>query len=431
MDKLTLALNGIIVGTLEKAGGGEMSFVYHESWLERAGSRAISLSLPLQAAKFRGSVVYNFFDNLLPDNEHIRNRIQARFHIPTRQPFDLLSRIGSDCVGAIQLYPEGEPVSPVTEIHAQPLSDTDIEQLLQGYKEAPLGMGAEIDDFRISIAGAQEKTALLWYRNQWHRPQGSTPTSHILKLPIGYIANNGIDLSESVENEWLCLKIAEKFGFPVARAEIARFGAQKVLIVERFDRRWSQDASWLMRLPQEDFCQALGVAPALKYESDGGPGIASAMKLLLGSQQVAKDRDTFFKSQILFWMLAAIDGHAKNFSLYIEPGSAYRMTPLYDVMSAYPLMHPLGIPAKKAKMAMALQGSNRHFHWSRILPRHFVSMAQRVDYPGENIVRMMAELKEQTGSVIEEVKSLLPDDFPEKISSAIFDGLQRQADRLP
>ncbi|MDF1895296.1 type II toxin-antitoxin system HipA family toxin [Rahnella contaminans] len=431
MDKLTLALNGITVGTLEKASGGEMSFVYHESWLNRAGARAISLSLPLQTAKFRGAVVYNFFDNLLPDNEQIRSRIQARFAIRTKQPFDLLSRIGGDCVGAVQLYPENSQVTPVTEIHAQPLSDEEVEHLLQGYKEAPLGMEAEVDDFRISLAGAQEKTALLWYRDQWHRPQGSTPTSHILKLPIGYIANNGIDLSESVENEWLCLKIAEKFGFPVARSEIASFGTQKVLVVERFDRRWSQDGSWLMRLPQEDFCQALGVAPALKYQSDGGPGIAAAMKLLLGSQQVLRDRELFFKSQILFWMLAAIDGHAKNFSVYIEPGSAYRMTPLYDVMSAFPLMHPQGIPAKKAKMAMAVLGKNRHFHWDRILPRHFGTTALRVDFPQESVVRMMAEMKEKTPQVIKDVAALLPAGFPVKISEAIFAGLKSQASRLP
>jgi serine/threonine-protein kinase HipA len=431
MDKLTLALNGIAVGTLEKGGSGEMSFVYHQSWLDRPGARAISLSLPLQADKFRGAVVYNFFDNLLPDNEQIRSRIQARFHIPTKQPFDLLSRIGGDCVGAIQLYPEGDQVAPVTEIHAQPLGEKDIEQLLQGYKDAPLGMEADIEDFRISLAGAQEKTALLWYRDQWHRPQGSTPTSHILKLPIGYIANNGIDLSESVENEWLCLKIAEKFGFSVARSEIASFGAQKVLVVERFDRRWSQDGSWLMRLPQEDFCQALGVAPALKYESDGGPGIARAMKLLLGSQRAGADRDMFFKSQILFWMLAAIDGHAKNFSVYIEPGSAYRMTPFYDVMSAFPLMHRQGIPAKKAKMAMAVLGKNRHFHWDRILPRHFVTTAQRVEYSKENVSAMMTEMKEKTEQVIADVEAIIPANFPAKISDAIFAGLRHQAARLP
>lgn len=432
MNILTVALNGIAVGALAKGVGSDMTFTYYPDWLSRPGARAISLSLPLQRATYRGDVVYNFFDNLLPDNDGIRSRIQARFRIATKQPFDLLTSIGGDCVGAIQLYPVDTPVAPVTDIHAEALDNDEVEALLQGYREAPLGMATDREDFRISLAGAQEKTALLWYKNQWHRPQGSTPTSHIFKLPIGYIANNSIDLSDSVENEWLCLKIAEKYGFTVAQAEISRFNSQKVLIVERFDRRWSRsDKPWLMRLPQEDFCQALGIAPALKYESDGGPGIEKSMALLLGSQQAIQDRDTFFKSQILFWMLAAIDGHAKNFSVFIEPDSAYRMTPLYDVISAFPFMGPAGISVQKANMAMAVLGRNRHFQWHKILPRHYFSSARQVGYPQESVAAMMSEMKANTERVIAEVEALLPDDFPERISNAIFAGLRSQAARLP
>lgn len=259
MEKLRVALNGTVVGALEKHAGGAMSFVYQEEWLEQAGARAISLSLPLQPEPFRGDAVYNFFDNLLPDSELIRSRLQVRFRTATKQPFDLLSSIGSDCVGAIQLYPEHADVAPVKQVNAVPVSDEEIEQLLLGYREAPLGMEAGIDDFRISLAGAQEKTALLWFGNRWCRPQGSTPTSHIIKLPIGHIAHNNLDLSASCENEWLCLRMAEQFGLAVAQAKLARFGEQKALIVERFDRRWARDNSWLIRLPQEDFCQALGV----------------------------------------------------------------------------------------------------------------------------------------------------------------------------
>ncbi|NHB93850.1 type II toxin-antitoxin system HipA family toxin [Photorhabdus cinerea] len=431
MNKLVVALNGTVAGLLEKSAGGVMLFTYHESWLSRPGARAISLSLPLQSEPYRGDVIYNFFDNLLPDNEQIRSRIQSHFHIPTKQPFDLLSHIGADCVGAIQLYPEGYDVASVTEIHAEPLSEYEIERLLQGYKSAPLGMESEFDDFRISIAGAQEKTALFWYKNKWHRPYGTTPTSHIIKLPIGYISVNNIDLRESCENEWLCLKIAEKFGLPVAKSELTNFGEQKVLIVERFDRRWSKDRSWLMRLPQEDFCQALGIAPALKYEAGGGPSIKESMKLLIGSQQALEDRDIFFKSQILFWMLAAIDGHAKNYSLFLEPGDTYRMTPLYDILSAFPLMNSGGIPRKKAKMAMALIGKNRHFVWYHILPRHFISTAQAVNYSQEKVVAMMSEMKQKTERVIEEVQALIPENFPLNISEPIFSGLRRQAAKLP
>lgn len=425
---LTVAMNGDVVGTLYRDGSGAMSFQYVPEWLSEPGARAISLSLPLQHSRIRGKEVFNFFSNLLPDSEAIIARMQARFHVETAHPFDLLASVGRDCVGAIQLYPPGSDIPSVMETLAEPLDDSQIETLLDGYQIAPLGM-EEGADFRISLAGAQEKTALLWYQARWQRPQGSTPTSHIFKLPIGRIEQNNIDLSESCENEWLCLRIARAFGFPVANAELAVFGQKKVLVVERFDRRWSRDG-WLLRLPQEDFCQALGVAPALKYESHGGPGIADAMKLLLGSRVATQDREIFFKTQILFWMLAAIDGHGKNFSLFIEPESSFRMTPLYDVMSAFPIFETGGIPLKKAKMAMALQGKNRQYHFSMIQPRHFISTAEHVGFSPQMAFDLMQEMAARTEDVIATVTAELPADFPQQISDAIFNGLSHQAARI-
>jgi len=428
-QRLTVAMNGDVVGTLHRDGSGAMSFQYAPEWLAEPGSRAISLSLPLQHGRIRGAQVFNFFSNLLPDSEAIIARMQARFQVETAHPFDLLASVGRDCVGAIQLYPPGQEIPPVTDIVAEPLDDDQIAALLEGYQMAPLGMTEEDADFRISLAGAQEKTALLWYQARWQRPQGSTPTSHIFKLPIGRIEQNNIDLSESCENEWLCLRIAKAFGFPVAQAEMATFGRKKVLIIERFDRRWAS-SGWLMRLPQEDFCQALGVSPALKYESHGGPGIADAMKLLLGSRLAGQDRELFFKAQILFWMLAAIDGHGKNFSLFIEADSAFRMAPLYDVISAFPLFDAGGIPVKKAKMAMALQGKNRQYHFAMIQPRHFISTAAFAGYSQEAVRRLLAEMAERTGDVIASVRAELPSDFPMQVSEAIFKGLASQAARI-
>ncbi|NWC62613.1 type II toxin-antitoxin system HipA family toxin [Cedecea sp. P7760] len=425
---LTVAMNGDVVGTLYRDGSGAMSFQYVPEWLSEPGARAISLSLPLQHSRIRGKEVFNFFSNLLPDSEAIIARMQARFHVETAHPFDLLASVGRDCVGAIQLYPSGSDIPSVMETLAEPLDDSQIETLLDSYQMAPLGM-EEGADFRISLAGAQEKTALLWYQARWQRPQGSTPTSHIFKLPIGRIEQNNIDLSESCENEWLCLRIARAFGFPVANAELAVFGQKKVLVVERFDRRWSRDG-WLLRLPQEDFCQALGVAPALKYESHGGPGIADAMKLLLGSRVATQDREIFFKTQILFWMLAAIDGHGKNFSLFIEPESSFRMTPLYDVMSAFPIFETGGIPLQKAKMAMALQGKNRQYHFSMIQPRHFISTADHVGFSPKTAFDLMQEMAARTEEVIATVTAELPADFPQQISDAIFNGLSHQAARI-
>ncbi|MGL6518456.1 type II toxin-antitoxin system HipA family toxin [Aeromonas caviae] len=426
---LTVAMNGEVVGTLYRAGNGAMSFQYTPEWVSEPGSRPISLSLPLSHSRMRGSEVFNFFSNLLPDSEAIIARMQARFHVETTHPFDLLASVGRDCVGAIQLYPPGIDLPAVTETLAEPLDDAQIELLLEGYQEAPLGMAEDVD-FRISIAGAQEKTALLWHQGRWQRPQGSTPTSHIFKLPIGRIVQNNIDLRESCENEWLCLRIAKAFGFDVANANLAAFGQKRVLIVERFDRRWSRNGEWLLRLPQEDFCQALGIAPALKYESHGGPGIADAMRLLLGSRLAPKDREQFFKSQILFWMLAAIDGHGKNYSIFIEPASSFRMTPLYDVMSAFPIFESGGIAAQKAKMAMALLGKNKQYHFTNIQPRHFISTAAKVGFSPDTAALLMREMAADTDSVISAVTAELPVGFPEHISNAIFSGLSAQAAKL-
>jgi serine/threonine-protein kinase HipA len=127
------------------------------------------------------------------------------------------------------------------------------------------------------------------------------------------------------------------------------------LIVERFDRKKAPDGNYWLRLPQENMCQATGMPPSAKYETDGGPGMKTILELLRGSTRQDQDRRTFFKAQILFWMLAAIDGHAKNFSIFLERESTYRMTPLYDVLSAWPVIGTSAnhLPRHDVMMAMA------------------------------------------------------------------------------
>ena len=421
-ETLNVLMNGRLVGFWYRSTTGATTFQYAEEWLATPGARPLSLSLPLRSKIYEGQQVYNFFDNLLPDRKAIRDRMQTRFQVSTNQPFDLLSAVGGDCVGAVQLCDQ-QPGPDIKTVFKQILTEADIAQLLRGYRMSPLGMTKAVDDFRISIAGAQEKTALLWHNQQWCLPTGPTPTSHIFKLPIGVIHNNNIDLSESCENEWLCLKIAKAFGFPVAKADIQWFEDVKVLVVERFDRRWSTDGSWLLRLPQEDMCQALGVAPSRKYQADGGPGIVEIMNLLLGSQQPRVDREQFFRTQVLFWLLSATDGHAKNFSIYLEPSGRYRLTPLYDLMSVYPLMASQAIFRQKAKMAMALKGKKNRYEWSQIQPRHFLSTAKAVNFPQERAELLLQDMFEQTEIVVSKVAAQLPSGFPSHISEPIFEGM--------
>ena len=428
---LQVLMNGILVGKLKKNKTGGLVFQYESSWLAQKGARPISLSLPLTEIPYSGDIVYNFFDNLLPDNENIRNRIQRRFKTKTNEPFDLLAKIGNDCVGAIQICAE-ESNKDIKLIKANPLSDKKISGILQNYQSAPLGMEEDIDEFRISLAGAQEKSAFLKYKGQWCEPIGTTATSHIFKLPIGVItqARVSINLKESCENEWLCSKITEAFGIPVAETTIREFEGVKVLIVERFDRKMSKDKSWLMRLPQEDFCQALGYSSNQKYQYHGGPSIADIMNFLLYSANASYDRDIFFKSQILFYLLAATDGHAKNFSIFIEAGGNYRLTPLYDILSVYPLIKKGEIQKQKIKMSMALKGKSNHYKWDEIQYRYFIQTAKTAGYPTERAEELIAYMTSKVDSVIEQVSQKLPEEFPQKISQPIFKGLKDTAKKL-
>lgn len=426
---LKILMNGLLVGNLEKSSSGGLSFIYDKDWLSTPGARPISLSLPLVDRPFFGDLVYNFFDNLLPDNQKIRAKIQTRFNVITNHPFDLLSQIGKDCVGAIQLVEDDDKLFQ-QEIKFQSLNSADIAELLRGYQKYPLGMTEDLSDFRISIAGVQEKIGLLFYQNKWAIPLEDTPTSHIFKLPIGIIPHQQLDLTDSCENEWLCAQIAKAFGLNVAYSEIAYFEECKVLIVERFDRKVSQNGRWLMRLPQEDCCQALGFSSNLKYQSDGGPGIKEMMNLFLGSSHAVRDRDSFFKTQILFWLLAAIDGHAKNFSLFIESQGQYHSTPLYDIMSAYPLITRKQLQPQKIKMAMALRGKNNHYLWHSTHSRHFIETAKYSNYSSERAEKILSQMLEQVDSVIQSVSSALPKNFPLSIAEPIFKGLQQAKDRF-
>lgn len=357
------------------------------------------------------------------------SRSKTHLIIITLQPFDLLASIGHDCVGAIQLCRDDQ-AAQVKSIRSKVMSTNQIADLLRNYQQAPLGMNSADTDFRISIAGAQEKTALLLKKGRWHMPLGSTPTTHIFKLPIGFIAHQRIDLRNSCENEWLCSKIAAAFGLPTAPVEICQFKDVKVLVIERFDRKIAENGTWIMRFPQEDLCQALGYSPAFKYQADGGPGIKEIMSLLLGAENANENRERFFRSQILFWLLAAIDGHAKNFSIFIKVGGRFQLTPLYDIFSAYPLLVEKQLQKQKIKMAMALRGQQNHYVWYNVQRRHFLSTAKAVQFSVSTGEKILDEMLAQVEDVIHMVSKDLPTSFPSSIAEPIFNGMMNCRSRL-
>lgn len=412
----------------------EPSFTYDESWFASPAFRSLSLSLPAIPGNrvVKGSIVNDFFDNLLPDNEVIRKRLQSKFRAADTGAYALLAAVGRDCVGAVQLLPPGETPDNLETIDAVALDEIGVERLIQQAITTPSALVPEDDgDLRLSIAGAQEKTALLWHTGRWCKPLHATPTTHIFKLPMGLVGNRRADMTTSVENEWLCSRILHAFEIPVAESVITTFGQTKALVVARFDRTMARAGTHWLRLPQEDFCQATGTPGAHKYETDGGPGMERIATLL--GQSIARDADirTFLKTQLLFWMLRATDGHAKNFSIFLQAGDRYRLTPMYDVLSAWPIIGKGEnlIPRQRVKMAMAWLGKNRHYLADSLMRRHIDATALKCGY-GMNADDVVDELIAATPQVIDRVAQELPQGFPQQLIDSIFDGLLDSSRRL-
>ena len=418
-------------GNGEKTGIEELS--YAQSWGESEQGRPLSLSLPFTPGnqKIRGDSVKFYFDNLLPDSESIRNRLAVKFSASSTSPFDLLVELGRDCIGAIQLLKPNEKPTDIYQISTKSVSDKKIAEILRNTVMPNNLLNKDNDNFRISLAGAQEKTAFLWHNNQWCIPLGATPTTHIFKLPLGLAGNISADLN-SVENELLCSKILAGFDIPVAYCDIGQFEDQKVLIVERFDRIYSEDESWIIRLPQEDFCQTSAVSPLQKYQKDGGPGISDCMKILDASSQSAKDKHTFFAVQVIFWLLFATDGHAKNYSIKHISRDTYEMTPIYDVLSIFPILGPKQdqITRRKATLAMAVRGSKNYYELDRIMKRHFITQANSVEISTEESINIIDGIILATPTVIKHVYTLLPEGFNKSLADSILQGMKAQAVKL-
>ena len=433
-------MNGAHVGTWSTAPHGQEVLEYAEEWRDGALGRPLSLSLPLLAGgqALRGEVVRNYFENLLPDSKQLRERIARRHHTDSTQAFDLLAEVGRDCAGALQILPFGTVPAGITKVDATPLTEKEVASRIRNMLAPAALAQEEDDDFRISIAGAQEKTALTFFDDRWCLPHGATPTTHILKLPLGLVGGQQYDLRDSVENEWLCARILQAFGLPVADCQPLQFEDVKVLSVKRFDRtRWTspEGDERLVRLPQEDMCQATGNPPWMKYESDGGPGMDAIFKLLRNSSERGHDLLVFFQTQVLFWMLCATDGHAKNFSIFLQPGGRYRSTPLYDVLSAYPVLGKKTgqISPFKAKMAMAFRSTNVYYRMREIQRRHLLAVGSRhgvVGAVGETVDEVLDSIAERTPGVIAAVSAQLPKDFPAYVAEAIFQGLAQAAKKL-
>ena len=419
---LNVSLNGRHVGQLNRRPSGATEFAYDDTWLGWRHAIPVSLSMPLSDETYRGAVVNAVFENLLPDSKQVRQRVAERVGADGTDAFNMLEKIGRDCVGALQFLPvDMEPLSSGA-IEGEELSTRAVGALLGSLEHAPLGLDAE-GDFRISVAGAQEKTALLFHEGRWIKPHGTSPTTHIIKPQIGHVstASGVVDLSNSVENEYYCLRLLAAFGMDVARTEIRRFAGVTALVVERFDRRWASDGR-LLRIPQEDLCQSMGVPPTKKYQNEGGPGIAAIADVLRGSDRPLVDVGALYKAQILFWLIGATDGHAKNFSIFLKPGGGFELTPLYDVLSLQPSVDERQHRLSQFKLAMAV-GARLHYRVRDIHGRHFVETGRSIGLSLDAIHAAFGEVHDRFRDAFQTVERALP-----RAAAHIHDSVQAGAE---
>lgn len=432
--RLSVYQNGEIVAYLSKQPSGAIDFIYADEWLSNERAYPVSLSLPLREDAFKGAPVVAVFENLLPDSEKLKSRVAEKVGADGTDAYSLLAQIGRDCAGALQFFPEDADIdfSDLHSIKGEIINDEEIESVLNNLARIPLGLDGE-HDFRISVAGAQEKTALLYNKGKWFRPFGTTPTTHILKTQIRELPS-GVDLSNSVENEFYGLAAMEAFGLPVNKAEIKTFGKTKSLVIERFDRAWTKDGI-LLRIPQEDCCQALSIPPSRKYQSDHRPAnekqpsMIGILNLLRGSDQPVEDQKAFLKAQIVFWLIGATNGHGKNFSIFLGQDGRFTLTPFYDVLTAQPFFDSRQIERKKMKMAMSV-GDNNHYKMEEIHGWHFVQTVQKAGLPGYVAIEALEEISDMAENAMKTIEENLPPDFPEEIHVSVMRGMKSRLSSL-
>lgn len=348
--ELIVLLGENIIGAVIQNKQGRLKFTYDDKWRTADGAYPLSLSMPLAAAEHGHAVIDAFIWGLLPDNEFVLAQWARKYQVSARNAFALISNVGEDCAGAVQFVrPERvDKVLGAGDGDIEWIDEDEIAKRLAALRADHSAWRRPQDTGQFSLAGAQPKTALLFEGGRWGVPSGRLPTTHILKPPTG-------EFDGHAENEHLCLLLAKRLGVPAASSSIMRFGDEMAIVIERYDRRKTNKG--IIRVHQEDVCQALGLPPTSKYQNEGGPGVADIIALLRETSTApSEDTDTMIKAIALNWLIVGTDAHAKNYSLLIGAGGRARLAPLYDVASALPYEE---FDSQKLKLAMKIGGEYR------------------------------------------------------------------------
>ncbi|HGS4462630.1 TPA: HipA domain-containing protein [Vibrio metschnikovii] len=408
--------NNMLVGQFVQQSKTNFSFSYTDEWLAYDSAFPLSLSLPLVRGECSSFNALNFIHNLLPDLKEERLSLAQSVGVQSNDVFTLLSKISHDCTGGISFTESREP--PKIGWKYREISASELNELVTQRKSFLPFFG----DCRPCISGTQRKTTLTRLNGKWYVPQEKSLSSHIIKFPMDVIAqsNSVLDMSGSVENEFICTQIAKELGFKVPDIEIitAESGA-KALAVKRFDRCFGDGV--VTRRHQEDFCQILGVPEHQKYQSENNLSVSKIVDVLSLSAQSKANNHDFFKFMILQCLLGATDGHLKNFSVHIAPGGHYKLAPFYDLLSAYPAVSATGLNKRKLKLAMGLQASRGYkYHISKICLRHIEQTASQFGISNAECHEIVFAFLAQFSSALSSIDNRFPEKEFSRVKDAIF-----------
>lgn len=433
MTELAVLLDGHDVGRVRR-NGDRLLFDYNDDWRLSPDAYPLSLSMPLVAARHGHDSIAAYLWGLLPDDERVLNRWARQFGVSSRNPFALLGEVGEDCAGAVQLVPP-ERIDAMRNPAAgaiQWIDEDDIEARL-AVLVAGGGTGRRVgDNGQFSLAGAQPKTALLNIDGRWGVPSGRVPTTHILKPPSR-------DFDGMAENEHFCLTLARAMGLRTAASQVQRFGNQTAIVVTRYDRFLIEglpDTMAVVRLHQEDMCQALGVYPWQKYQSDGGPSAAVVHSLIRDSvawpvaendptqPRIEEDTSNFINALIFNWHIGGTDAHAKNYSFILGRGPVVRLAPLYDIISAYGFdVHP-----RRMKLAMKI-GSK--YGVEEIILRHWQDWAKEARVNPDAVVARIRDMAARMPDALERTaKRLGGQGLDHPVIGRLVECLSRRAEAI-
>lgn len=393
---LTVYLHDEPVGCLEQTNSGDLAFTYHAHYQQRA-AYGISLSLPLNKTQHTGTPVKAFFAGLLPE-ESVRNRLAKYLGLSEKNAFALLEAVGGDCAGALALYPEGESPRPPTD-EATPLDATECRTMLDLIKRRPMLAGD--GGYRLSLAGAQDKLAVGFKDGQIQLIKGGAPTTHILKPLI-------TGVKDSAHNELFCMQLATRLGLDVPEASLQCVEDTPYYLVARYDRKRNKDGT-ITRIHQEDFCQALAMAPEIKYEREGGPSIAACQDLIAEyAAQPAADQIKLVNRVLFNYLIGNADAHGKNFSLLYQHNKPM-LAPAYDLLST------AIYPDLSQNMAMKIGGKYKPNTLSR---RHFYALMPKTQAAQAAMDRL---IKKMTTTIVEAAPTLKAELIASHIKSSVFD----------